>query len=801
MYDTHIKPAARALWRRKNQTLINVLGLAVGLAACLLIGRYVADAWRYDAHHEKADRIVRITSKLSGDGAPMHLATSQGPLGPTLQAETPGVEAFARFISGGYVLTHGDVTVQEQSLPHADGSVFDVFSFHLLAGDPATALDRPNTVVLSPDLARSIFGTEDPIGKTLRTDRGPELTVTGIIEEPPQTSHIGFEGLVSMDTHRALDPGRIDNWGRFSYWTYVLLEPGMTPENLSAAIPGLLSRHTEDGLQAALTYDVMPLTDIYLESEAIFQLGPTGDATALRVFLAVAIFILLIAVINFINLATARATERAREVGVRKTLGAPRTALVGQFLSEAVITSTLATALAVGMARSALPLFHALSGTTLAGGLFPGPGMAAYLGLVAVIIGLLAGMYPALILAGYEPVRVLRGSFSTSRDGVTLRRGLVVAQFAIAIALLAGTGVVRQQLQFIQQQDLGFAPEQLVTIPLDQDADVSRRLAVIKRELTHIPGVDAAAASSYIPGQTQDVNGFRVEEADGRMRHMKLRRNDVDADFLGTYGLDLLAGRGYDAALPGDSTGAVIINEAAVRKLGYASPEAALGARVATSPQVPAARVVGVVEDFHFASLHETVEPLVLMPDRAPAANDAASYLTLRVRTENVAETMGSVRARWTDLVPARPFEATFVDEHFAEMYEQDRRFGRLFATFAGLAIFVACLGLFGLTTHTVQQRTKEIGIRKSLGATAGSLVALLSKDIARLVVVAFAVGGPVAYLGMSRWLESFAYRVDPSVGIVVLSGLAALIVALATVGVKAYRAAMLDPTTALRDE
>ncbi|HHP7237845.1 ABC transporter permease [Longibacter sp.] len=801
MYDTYIKPAGRALWRRRSQTLINVLGLAVGLAACLLIGRYVADAWRYDAHHEKADRIVRITSKLSGDGAPMHLATSQGPLGPTLQAETPGVEAFARFISGGYVLTYGDVTVQEESLPHADGSVFDVFSFRLIEGDAATALDGPNKVVLSPDLARSIFGTEDPVGKTLRTDRGPELTVTGIIVEPPQTSHIGFEGLVSMDTHRALDPDRIENWGRFSYWTYVLLEPEMTAEDLSAALPGLLSRHTEDGLQAALTYDVMPLKDIYLNSDAIFQLGPTGDATAFRVFLAVAVFILLIAVVNFINLATARATERAREVGVRKTLGAPRSALVGQFLMEAIVTSVIATILAVAMARTALPLFHALSGTTLAGGLFPGPGMAAYLGLVAVIIGLLAGMYPALILAGYEPVRVLRGAFSTSRDGATLRRSLVVAQFAIAIALLAATGVVRQQLQFIQQQDLGFAPEQLVTIPLDQDADVNRQLAVIKRELTRIPGVDAVAASSYIPGQTQDVNGFRVEEADGRMRHAKLRRNDVDADFLSTYGLDLLAGRGYDAALPGDSTGAVIINEAAVRKLGYATPDAALGARINSNPRSPAARVVGVVKDFHFASLHERVEPLVLLPGNAPAANAAASYLTLRVRVKNIAGTMDAVRARWTELVPARPFEATFVDEHFAEMYEQDRRFGRLFATFAGLAIFVACLGLFGLTTHTVQQRTKEIGIRKALGATASSLVRLLSQDFAKLVGFAFVVGVPVAYLGMSRWLETFAYRIDLGVGVFALAGGIALVIALGTVGGQAFRAATLDPTSALRDE
>lgn len=800
MYETYVKTAARSLWRRRHQASINILGLAVGLAACLLIGRYVADKGSYDHFHKHADRIVRVTSHIDGDGAPMHLATSQGPLADALQDDLPGVEAAVRFISGGYVLSHDDVTVSAEGMPHADESVFDVFSFDLLRGDPETALNAPGQVVLTPALATELFGNEDPIGSILRTDQGPKLTVSGILKPTPQTSHLQFTGLVSMDTHRAQDPGRITNWGRFSYWTYVLLEPGMSAADLEQALPDVLARHTEQGLQDVLTYDVMPLTDIYLHSNAVFEAGATGSATALRVFAAVALFILLIAVINFVNLATARATERAREVGVRKTLGAPRSMLVAQFLTEAVVTALTAMGVALLLAYTALPAFDALAGTSLVGGLIPSVQVALLLVGGTLLVGLLAGTYPALILAGYRPAQVLRGSFATSREGSRLRQGLVVLQFAIAIALIAGTGVVQQQLNYVKQRDLGFSPEQMVTVPLDQDPAVAQRLDAIKRELVNVTGVEEVTASSYIPGQAQDVGGLRVREASGRMRDTKMRRNDVDADFLAAYGIDLLAGRGFDAS-GSDSTTAVLINHAAARHMGYADAEAALGAEIRTNPHRPGARVIGVVEDFHFASMHEVVEPLVLMPDGAPAANDAPSYLSLRIQTEDMGATMDALRAAWAAVVASRPFEPTFVDQTFATLYEQDRQFGRLFGVFAGLAIFVACLGLYGLTTHTVQQRTKEIGIRKALGASAGHLVGLLSKDVAGLVAVAFAIGGPAAYVGMQQWLDTFAYRIDLGAAVFLVAGTAAMLVALGTVGTKAWRAATLDPTAALRDE
>jgi putative ABC transport system permease protein len=805
MLHNSVVTAIRALKRNVGHTGINVIGLAVGLAACLLIGRYVADAWRFDHFHTQAERIVRVTSHINVDGDPMHLTTAQGPLAATLEAEVPGVAATTRFISGGYLLRSGVTQKQVGDLFYADPSLFDVFSFALLQGDPATALSAPNRIVLTPALAQTFFGTEDPMGQTLQTGDGRTLTVTGVIAQPPPTSHIDFPALVSMDTRRAYDADRFESWTQFSFWTYVLLQPETGPPSVAAQLPGVLERHVSDGFQQALTYEVTPLVDVYLggtsTSPGLFPIGPTGDPTALRIFLAVAIFILLIAGINFVNLATARAVERAREVGVRKTLGAARATLVGQFLAEAVLTALLALGLALGLARGALPLFHTLAGTTLAGGLIPSASVAAALVLAAVGVGLAAGAYPALVLAGYPPVRVLRGSFSTSREGQSLRKSLVVAQFAIAIALIASTGVVRQQLRYIQDRDLGIAAEQLVAINFNQDEAVNRQLEAVKRAMTDLPGVVGATASVYVPGAGHDVTGFEVETPDGPMQNTKANRYDVDFDFADTYGIEALAGRTISTDFATDSTQAVMLNAAAARHFGYADPAAAVGKKVQQDDSQPAPyTIVGVVEDFHYGSLHETVEPLIMVPITSRYTGPAR-FLTLRVQTEHLNETMQAVQDRWATLVPDRPYDATFVDQYFARLYEHDRRFGRLFAVFAALAIFVACLGLFGLATHTVQQRTKEIGIRKALGATATSLVGLLSSDFAKLVGVAFVVAVPIAYLGMTRWLDGFAYRIDLGAGVFIAAGALALAVALGTVGVQAWRAARLDPTRALQTE
>lgn len=806
MLRNYVVTAVRTLKRHAGHTAINVMGLAVGLAACLLIGRYVADEWHRDRFHAKADRIVRVSSQIDqASGDQVHLSTAPAPLAPTLEAEVPGVDAAVRLTGASYLLQRGTTQQQVESLFYADPSLFEVFTFELIQGDPSTALAAAHTIVLTESLAARFFPAEDPVGKTLQVEGGQPLTVTGIVADPPPTSHIQFEALVSMATRRALQAQSFRNWAEVSFWTYVLLAPELAPDAFEAQLDEVVTWHAAErfaSYSATLDFAVTPLLDVYLHEAGMNPIGPTGDPAALRTMLVIALFILLIAGINFVNLATARSVGRAREVGVRKTLGAARHALVGQFLAEAVLTALLALAGALGIARATLPLFHTLAGTTLANGLIPNAGVALALVATAVVVGLAAGLYPALVLAGFQPARVLRGTFSSSREGQTLRKGLVVAQFAIAIALLAGTGIVHQQLRFVQSRDLGFAAEQLVVLDYHSDAPINRKMATIKREMAALPGVEAVAASRHVPGDGLDVTPLTAETPDGSMLHTKAYRYVVDFDFFDAYDIDPVAGRTFSASFARDSAEAAVINEAAASHFGYTDPSEAVGARVVLDAGADAPRytVVGVVGNFHYGSLHGHIEPLVALPPGAPNAS-SPRFLTLRVRTERLAETMAAIEDQWVAMAPHRPFEARFFDDTFARFYEQDRRVGRLVGVFAGLAIFVACLGLFGLATHTVQQRTKEIGIRKALGATATSLVTLLSSDFARLIGLAFVVAVPVAYWGMSRWLEGFAYRIDLGAGVFVAAGMLALVVALGTVGMQAWRAARLDPTKALRSE
>lgn len=806
MLRNYLITALRNLKRHAGHTAINVLGLAVGLAACLLIGRYVASEWNHDHFHAKADRIVRVSSQIDQtSGDQVHLSTAPAPLAPTLEAEVPDVDAAVRLTGASYLLHRGAMQQQVESVFYADPSLFDVFSFELLQGDPSTALAAAHTIVLTESLAARFFSAEDPVGKTLQVEDGQPLTVTGVVADPPATSHIQFEALVSMATRRALQAQSFRNWAEVSFWTYALLAPEAAPDTFEAQLDEVVERHAAErfaAYNATLDFAVTPLLDVYLHEAGMNPIGPTGDPAALRVMLLIALFILLIAGINFVNLATARSVGRAREVGVRKTLGAARGALAGQFLAEAVLTALLALGGALVLTRGALPLFHALAGTTLAGGLIPSASVAAALVVAAVGVGLAAGLYPALVLAGFQPARVLRGAFSSSREGRTLWKGLVVAQFAIAIALLAGTGVVHQQLRFVQARDLGFAAQQLVVLDYRSDASINRKMATIKREMAALPGVEAVAASRHVPGDGLDVTPLTVEAPDGSMLHTKAYRYVVDFEFFDAYDIDPVAGRAFSASFARDSAEAVVINEAAASHFGYTDPSGAVGARVVldTGAAAPRYTVVGVVDNFHFASLHGRIAPLIALPPGAPNAS-SPRFLTLRVQTERLAETMAAIEDQWVAMAPHRPFEARFFDDTFARFYEQDRRVGRLVGVFAALAIFVACLGLFGLATHTVQQRTKEIGIRKALGATAASLTALLSRDFAKLVGVAFAVAVPIAYLGMSRWLAGFAYRIDLGAGVFVAAGALALVVALGTVGMQAWRAARLDPTKALRSE
>jgi len=794
MLKNYLTVALRTLRRRPGYAAINITGLAVGLACCLLIGLYILDELSYDRYHEHADRIVRMGVDFVVEGEVRKSDWTQGLLAPTMEADLPEVEHAVRLTSTTQIFQIGGDLFQEERLVLADSTLFEVFTLPLRHGDAATALDAPNSLVLSTTLADTFFGTTDVVGRSVQTE-AYTLTITGVMEPMPEQSHARFDGAISLAT--AEDPGWwYQNWFSVSFLTYALLHEGTDLDAFRAKLPAFLEGRAGEAMAEMgqrLVLHAEPLPNVYLRSDR-GDPAMRGSLVSLTIFAAVALFVLLIACVNFTNLATARSVDRAREVGMRKTLGAPRATVAAQFLMEAVLMSVAAFVVALAVAQLALPAFNQLTGKTLAlSGLGPWLGAAAVL---AVVVGLLAGAYPAFVLSGFEPAQVLKGRFASGREGVLLRRGLVVLQFGIAVALIAGTATVFSQLRYMQSQDLGFdvggEGGQLVTANFGE-LDAPQRQLLKERFLAH-PAVTGATTSITAPTGGNPKAGGEIDRPEGGRRDFSVAAYLVDTDFVDVYGMDLVAGRPPGAETTADSLAAYVLNETAVREAGYPSPEAVLGRQA--SFWGFDGEVVGVVRDFHTSGLQAPVEPLALV-----AADFYHSVLTLRVNTTDLPATLADLDATWAEIVPARPFDYTFLDEAFGAQYEAERRFGRLFGALAGLAIALACLGLFGLAAHAAAQRTKEIGIRKVLGASVPSLVGLLTRDVVALVAVAFVVATPVAYLAMNRWLDGFAYRVDLGLGVFVIAGALALLIALATVSVQAVRAATMDPVRALRHE
>ena len=790
--------ALRGLRRNLAYTTLNVLGLAVGLACCILVFLYIGDELSYDRFHEHADRIVRVGTDFEVDGVVRPSALSQGLLAPVLEDDLPEVEHAVRVIGGDFVLRVGDEVFQETNVAYVDSTFFEVFDgFRLLRGDAATALDAPGQTVLSESLARKYFGDADPLGQTLR-DRERALTVTGVMADPPPQSHLRLDAVVSLST--AADPGWwYQNWFSINFTTYTLLRPGTDFAAFEAKLPALAERHGGEEMEAqGNTVAVRPerLTDLDLRSDRSAAWA-RGDLGALRIFGAIALFVLLIACVNFTNLATARSLDRAKEVGVRKTLGAYRAQLGAQFLAESVLLSGIALVVALGLVATALPAFNALTEKSLA--LTDLGRWGPALILVAVLVGLFAGAYPALVLSGFEPAAVLKGRFSRGRQGVALRQSLVVLQFAISVALIAATAIVFGQLGYMQSRDLGFdagsdATGQLLTIEFGGDAAVQERLDAIKQRFAAHPAVTGVTSSLSVPTGMQPRAGGEIERPEGGRRDFNIEPYLVDEAFVDVFGLEIVAGVAPGPGLVSDSLAAYVLNETAVREAGFPSNEAVLGK--AASFWGYDGEVVGVVRDFHTRGVQQAVEPGGIV-----VTDLYQSVLTLRVRTTGLPDTMRDLEAIWADVAPQRPFTSTFLDEAFAAQYAAERRFGQVFGVLAGLAIFIACLGLFGLAAYAVQQRTKEIGIRKVLGASAPDVVVLLTKDVLALVGIAFVVAVPVVWVGMDRWLDGFAYRIDLGALPFALAGAAALAIALATVSVHTLRAATADPVQALRAE
>ena len=792
MFKNYFKIAFRTLRRHTGYAFINIFGLAVGMACCVLILLFVRSELSYDRYHENADRIYRVVRETTSEDGITKSARSQVPMGPTLKTEFPEVEEVVRFWRGFQpVLRHEDTVFRESGLYFADPGVFEVFSFDFRAGDPQTALTTPGSVVLAASLARKYFGDEEPMGETFAYDGYPagslDLTVTGVLDDLPSNTHLAFEALVSLE---GVETER-DNFGSSKpIWTYVLLPEGTPPERLESKLPDFVDRHLSSPTYSSVMH-LEPITDLHLYTGYEGGFKPKSDIAYLYLFGAIGFFILLLACINFINLSTARSLKRAREVGMRKVLGAYRGQLVGQFLGEAFLFCGLALVLALLLVEAMLPVFNNLFGQALTLSYLYDGFLLWALPALLFVVGGVSGLYPALFLSRFQPTTALKGRFLSSAAGAPLRKSLVVFQFAISVVLIIGTLTVYQQLSYLSQKNLGFDKEQVVVMPYSPQEDV------LRETLLQHPEVLSVSVSQRVPVNTINGDG-RPVLPDGFEENVSVESYIIDDTFLETYGMTLLAGRNLSSELASDSS-AFLINEAAVRRFGWGSLQEALGKNILWSNGPTEGPVVGVVQDFHLGSMHEEIPPLVF--HMRSGEQWWRTFISAKIRPGDVSGTLAFLEETWRMHTPDGAYDYFFIDDSFEQLHRADARFGTIIGYFAGLAILIACLGLFGLAAFTAEQRTKEVGVRKVLGASVPGVVLLLSKDFARLVLVALVVAGPVAYFAMSRWLDDFAYRVDLGVGTFVLAGGLALLIAVLTVSYQAIKAALADPVKSLRYE
>lgn len=805
MIRNYFKIAWRNLLKKKVYSFINITGLGIGMACCVLIFLFVRDELSYDKYHEKKDRIYRVIhGSAPAEGANPDFGTfwvwGNAPVGPLLKLDFPEIDHVVQFSGRSDILfRNGDKAYQENGVFFMDSTVFDVFSWKLIKGDPKTALAAPFSLVLTESMAKKYFGDEDPIGKTLQGSESAGrsaagiYTVTGIMEDVPSNSHIRFNALLSMSTFRQSRPEIFDAWGYVDFYTYFLVNEQYDKESFERRIPGFIEKRRADDA-SQYTIAIESLNDVYLKSPVQRQPGETGSLSNIYVFSVIGVFILIIAMINFMNLSTARSLERAKEVGIRKSIGANRKSLVVQFLGESLIIVFLAALVAVIFTSLALPVMNGLTGKEfLIRNNVSWQAIPFFLGTM-LVVGFLAGCYPALVLSGFKPVMVLKGIPRSHAGGAMLRKGLVVFQFGLSIALIAGTLIVYSQMDHLLDKDLGFDKERMLVLDYNYDEAVNARMEALKTEMEANPAILSAAFSRSVPGGYFPHAGTGIQGVDGEMKWESQPIFQVGSDFITHYGLEVVAGRTYSRDHPSDLEGALVINEAAARQYGYANPEDIIGKKFDQWGR--AGVVIGVVKDFNYISLHRNIEPLTL-----PLEPFACRYLSLKVKSGNHSQAIAEVERIWKELAPHRPFLYSFLDEDFNRQYQSDLRFRKIFTIFSVLAILIACLGLLGLATYTAEQRTKEIGIRKVLGASVTGIVALLSIDFVKLVLVSIVIASPIAWWAMNKWLADFAYRIDIQWWFFAAAGVAAVLIALATVSWQAIRAAGANPVESLRTE
>ncbi len=803
-FKNYLKIALRNLRKHKGYAFINIAGLATGVACCLLMLLMVRHEFSYDRFHRKAAHIYRVVTQRQTANVVTATIASPLQLADAIKNEFPEVMQSVRLGRGWPgVMRYEDRKHQEANLFFTDPTIFKVFAVEIVLGNPETALQNPRGMVITEAMAQKYFGAENPLGRvlTFTFEGSQELEVTGVVKALPPASHFHFDFLVALASQQAFLETMGANWEFNFISTYLLLADNASAAAVENRLNEFVARVCPDPLKKEISLSLQALTDIHLHSQYDGEIGANGSMAEVGFYSGIALLLLLIACVNFMNLSTARSADRAREVGVRKAMGAQRGQLIQQFLGEAILLSLFAVMLALALVEFALPLFNDLIGKSL--GFFGSNfgAMAAILAALALMVGLAAGCYPAFYLSAFQPVKVLKGILGGAKGGAPrLRQLLVVGQFALSVIFLIGIAVMHRQLDYIQNRPLGYEKEQIVFIRSPQREE-RMNFELFRQELKAVPGVMEATGASAIPGSGQPFGLVPVHgEGMAAEARLEMAADWVEHDFAETFGLKLIAGRDFSPEFSTDPVEALLINETAALALGWR--DNAVGRRLAMyRPDRPdpifSGRVVGVVKDFHFQSLHLPIKPM-LMTCR-PVFN--RTYIALRLQSGNLAATLAGIEKGWKKLAPEWPLELSFLDETAAAQYQSEQRVRRVVGHAAFLAIFIACLGLFGLAAFAAEQRTKEIGIRKVLGASATGVVALLSKDFVKLVLIGNLIAWPVAYFAMNKWLQAFAYRIDIGWSVFALAGGLALLVALLTVSTQAIKAALANPVKALRYE
>ncbi len=794
MIKNYLLLAVKNLRKQKLFSLINILGLTIGITCCLMLFLFILNEFSYDNFHKNGKNIYRIMRVGETNGERREIPYVSAAYAPALANDFSDViKQVIRVDHDNDLISYNNISFNEKNIYLTDDNFFSFFSFPLIKGDPATVLKDPNSIVLTQSSAKKYFGNEDPIGKILQFNKDQQLKVTGIAKDVPVNSHLQFDMVIPLEILRPMQPDWFTNFPNNTLFTYIQLKPDADPSQLEKRFPAFMDKYL--GKYYALSGHKMgliakPLSKVYFASDA-FDNVKHGNKKMVYIFMSIAILILVIACINFINLATARATDRSKEVGLRKVLGAVKKQLIGQFILESVLFATLACFLSVGLLQLLMPTYTNLLGYKLPS-FWGDPWIYVFVIGIILVIGLLAGSYPALLLSSFSPIESLKGKLKVGKGGAFFRKALVVFQFGISVLLIISVVVINNQMSFVKNTDLGFNKEQSVIVRFD-NLDISRKKKQFKNELLTIPSVQNVSLMSGEPGGFHDTYSF-VAEADPTQKYL-FNTEFTDLDFVKTLGLKIIAGRDLSENFGTDSTQAVLINRTAANKLGY-TPEQAIGKWI-RNVSVDRLRhtIVGVVEDYHYVSLKTPIGPLVISPEK-----DNRLAL-IKLKTSHLQSTIKDIKKVYADAAPDYPFEHSFLDERFDQLYRTESRQESVLSIFSIIAIFVACLGLFGLASYTAIKRTKEVGVRKVLGSSVQNIVLLLSKDLLKPVMLGALIAIPIGYYAMNKWLQGFAYRIGFHWWMFVIAVATAIIIALLTVGVQAVKAAIANPVKSLRTE